>query len=364
VQQNIGHRNASITVPHNAAPHKAVPHNSVSHNAVSQNSVSHNAVPHNAVRQNESRLSHLLGTLLSSFGRSLSPATSGTRSAGVASLLIHRSVNTLLIHSSGNVRMVTLILAVAALIATGPGSVSAFQQPRPNPGQAAQPGQVRKTAPVVRPAKAIVVDDRLSALRRQPDLLSTVLRRLHVGHKVWIVAERKATADQPHFYRVAVTRRTSGWIHAAALIAPARPGEDQRFAKLISDSMDGFERAMRARLFVQYFPRSPLVPGMLLTMGEEAERAARSLAPKSTRRIAKKETQHIDATERDYYLSDAGLDRYSRIGISFDFNTTTDEYVYDGRAYRELIARYPKSDAAEIARKRLDNVGRKLATRH
>jgi hypothetical protein len=53
-------------------------------------------------------------------------------------------------------------------------------------------------------------------------------------------------------------------------------------------------------------------------------------------------------------LNYAGLDRYNRIGITFDYDTAAERIVYDGAAYRELLRKYPRSAEANEARQRLE----------
>jgi hypothetical protein len=243
-----------------------------------------------------------------------------------------------------------LILVPIWLFFAGPSAL-AFQSP----------GQRSGNRPHF--TKAFVVDDRLSVLRRSPGLKSTVVRRLHLGRKVWVVGKRPASKDEPAFYRVAVSRRSSGWIHAGALSIPGRKGEDDRLMRLIGEVSDGFDRIMLYRLFIDNFRHSPLVPQALQQLGEEAESAAASLTSRSRRRLAKLGSEHAEATPRDYYLCDAGLDRYSRIGIAFDFDPKAGEYVYEGRGYREILARFPKAEVATKARARLDAIDKKLGRR-
>jgi hypothetical protein len=94
-------------------------------------------------------------------------------------------------------------------------------------------------------------------------------------------------------------------------------------------------------------------------MAQEAEHASVALSQN-----ARKHLKDIDARSdnlRDYYLSDTGLDRYSKLGIAFDLKPSTAEYVYDGKAYREIVKRFPHSAEAQQARKRLDSAGQRLA---
>lgn len=206
--------------------------------------------------------------------------------------------------------------------------------------------------------KAFVIDDRLSALRREPGLQSMVIRRLRLGHAVFIVGISRHQAGQPRFCRVAVTRRTRGWIHESALAVQGRTGEDQRIMKLIEGS-DGVDKIALCRILSQRFSQSQLVPRTMLQLGEEAERVAETLSQRTRRRLA--EVRGADASLRDYYLSDAGLDRYSKLGVVFGFNEATGEFVYDGKAYREVVRRFPDGEAASLARQRLELNNRKMA---
>ena len=73
---------------------------------------------------------------------------------------------------------------------------------------------------------AIVADERLAALRSSPDPSARLLRRLSRGHLVSIRGSGRSR-DGLLFYRVAVTRRTSGWLQSEALIASWRDGRCQ-----------------------------------------------------------------------------------------------------------------------------------------
>lgn len=217
--------------------------------------------------------------------------------------------------------------------------------------------------PATRPAyqRAFVIDDRLSALRRQPGVQSEVIHRLRLGRVVYVVGASSG-AGHTRFCRVAVTRRTRGWIHPSALAVQGRAGEDQRIVKLIETASDGLDRIGLCRILVERFGQSRLVPRALLTLGEEADRAAETLTQRARKRLA--EVQAGNATTlSDYYLNDAGLDRYSKLRIVFDFNESMSEFVYDGRAYRDVVRRFPDREEATIARKRLELAGRKMAQR-
>jgi len=207
--------------------------------------------------------------------------------------------------------------------------------------------------------KAFVINERLSVLRREPGLRSQVVRRLRLGHPVFILSTSKPKTGQPRFCRVAVTRRTRGWVHESALGVPSRRGDDRRIMSLIEGSSDAFDRITLCRIIIERFSYSQFVPHALLLLGEEAERVADTLSQRTRRRLA--EVRGTDASLRDYYLSDAGLDRYSRLGIVFDFNESTGEFIYDGKAYREIIMRFPKREEARLARERMDLTNQKTA---
>lgn len=209
--------------------------------------------------------------------------------------------------------------------------------------------------------KAFVVDDRLSVLRRNADVKSPVIHRLRIGRPVFIFASKASGPNQPGFYRVAVSRRTRGWIHQAAVAVPGRAGEGERFMKLISNTGDGMDRIMLCRLFLEHFNRSALAPQALLAIGEEAEHAAATLTRNARKRLKELDEKNGNASLRDYYLNDSGLDRYSKLQVAFDFKDSTAEYNYDGSAYREILRRFPNSREAQVARARLDRAERRLA---
>lgn len=226
--------------------------------------------------------------------------------------------------------------------------------------QSGTPSATVKPAPPASPArfiKAFVIDDRLSALRRDSDIQSEVIQRLRLGRRVFIIGTKGGRQGNPTFYRVAVTRRTRGWIHHAALTVPGRPGEDERVMRLLETASDGLDRISMCELFLEHFSRSKLAPRALLALAQEADRAATTLSRRARKRLAKLDEE----SPRDYYLNDPGLDRYSKLRVKFDFNPSTNEYVYDGQAYREIIKRFPASDEAKRARQRLDRAEQKLA---
>jgi hypothetical protein len=212
-------------------------------------------------------------------------------------------------------------------------------------------GQKRRVPPGGR--VAVVVDERLSALRAMPDLRARLIERLSRGRLVSIRGEK--VVDGLRFYRVAVTRRTAGWLQREAVVVPWRRGDDLRLVTLIENS-DEFDRIVRARTFLDAFPHSPLSPRVLALYASAADEVAAKLSRDAQRRFAKVELPANGAPEYSYYLNYNGLDRYNRNGITFIFDRRSKTFSYDGGAWREILQRYPNSPEAAEARKRLEAV--------
>jgi len=200
---------------------------------------------------------------------------------------------------------------------------------------------------------AVVVDERLAVLREAPSLTAGIVRRLGRGRLVAVTGAREA-AEGVRFYRVVVTRRTGGWVQAEALVTPGRAGEDERLLRLVRAS-DGFDRVSRARLFLENFPRSPHRPAVLLLLGDAASEAARRLTREARRRLDERELAATGAPLKSYFLNYSGLDRYGRQGVFFRFDEAAKSFHYDGRAWREIFRRHPRSPEAAEARARLND---------
>ncbi len=220
---------------------------------------------------------------------------------------------------------------------------------RPGFAQSGQPGE--RTVP--RFTRAVVVDDRLSALREEADQQSPVKQRLRLGRKVYIFGSKGGTPVWPRFYRVAVTRRTRGWVHHQAIAVPGRRGEDERVIRLIEETTDSLDKIALCRIFMEHFNHSPLAARALLHLAEESDRAADALTRRARKRLADLKKDDTDVDLRDFYLNDPGLDRYSKLRVRFDFEEATASYAYDGQAYRDIIRRFPASEEAARSRKRL-----------
>lgn len=197
---------------------------------------------------------------------------------------------------------------------------------------------------------AVVVDERLSALRDAPELSANLLRRLGRGRFVAVTGEREGRGGVT-FLRVAVTSRTGGWVQSEALVRPSRAGDDARLLRLIRGSGE-FDRLARARIFLDAFPRSALRPAVLLLFGDAAEEAADRLSREARRRLDPREMEAGGAPPATYFLNYNGLDRYRRQGVVFNFDAAG-RFRYDGAAFREILRRHPHSTEAAEARKRL-----------
>ena len=200
---------------------------------------------------------------------------------------------------------------------------------------------------------AVVVDERLAALRSTPDLSGRLVRRLGRGRVVAIRGSR-TVADGVVFLLVNVTTRTHGWIQREAVVSAARAGDDQRLLDLIKAS-EVFDRIVRARIFLDNFTRSPLRPQVLLLFSDAAEEQAARLSRDASQRLKVERLNRTGSTapEFSYFLNYTGLDRYNRQRVGFTFDRTTKHFHYDGAALRELLRRYPNSPEAIAAHKRL-----------
>ena len=198
---------------------------------------------------------------------------------------------------------------------------------------------------------AVVVDERLAALRSTPELNGKLVRRLGRGRLV-AVRSVKVGRDGVTFLFVNVTSRTRGWIQRESVASSARAGDDVRLFHLIQNS-HGFDRISRCRIFLDHFRRSPLRPAVLLLLGDTAEDLSAKLSQSAARKLR---NAPLEAPELTYYLNYSGLDRYNRVGVHFLFNPTTKHLHYDGAAWREILKRHPRSPEAITASQRLLNL--------
>jgi hypothetical protein len=170
--------------------------------------------------------------------------------------------------------------------------------------------------------RCFVIDGRLSALRAEPYLSGALLKRLRVGRVVYVVG-RARDREGRLWVRVAVTRRTRGWLVADAIARPGETSGEGRLRRLMDD-LTGIDRLEVARLAADRFPR--LRASALAAIADEAGAAAATLSERANRRLG----ALADATKDDVralMLSDPGLDRFNRLGVFFDVDTETRSFV-------------------------------------
>ena len=237
-----------------------------------------------------------------------------------------------------NLAQILRAIVCAGIILVSSGARMQAQQRRVPPG-----GRI-----------AVVVDARLAALRAAPNPSANLLRRLGRGRFVSIRGSQR-TSEGLVFHRVAINRRTSGWLQSEAVVAGWHPNDDDRLLNLLTGP-DEFERAARARIFLDTFPRSPLRPTVLLLYSQAAEEAAEQLTRAAQRQFTRNEIPENGAPLFSYFLNYNGLDRYNRQGVKFVFDESARTFHYDGGALREILRRYPQSKEAEEARKMLEKL--------
>lgn len=204
---------------------------------------------------------------------------------------------------------------------------------------------------------AVVIDESLAVLRIKPSLFSDSIQRMRRGRKVQIIESKEA--DGVIFYRVSATPKNYGWVQSEAVFGKFKRGDDERLARLVQAS-EGFDQIEIARQFLEIYPVSSLRPPILLLMGDLIEEIAVKLSRDATRQLDKREMAASGAPLHSFYLNYVSLDRYRKLGIVFLFNSNTRNFHYDGASWREIIAKFPNSNEAAEARKRLDSLKEKL----
>jgi hypothetical protein len=198
--------------------------------------------------------------------------------------------------------------------------------------------------------RALVFDERISALRARPDLKAPLRQRLRRGRVVGILGATKNKSGA-RFLRVAISRNTRGWVLADAVARRGNLADAERLMGLIEETGDDFTKIKLARLCADEYGTTKFAPRALLILGRAAEGVADRLTREAKRRIGDEES--VGGLQRHlYFLNYAGLDRYNRIGVTFDYDETEDRMIYDGKAYRELLRRYPRSEEANEAREK------------
>ena len=204
---------------------------------------------------------------------------------------------------------------------------------------------------------AVVVDERLAVLRAEPSLFAKPIQRMRRGRIVQISDSKEA--DGVTFYRVSVPPNNYGWVQADAVVGKFRRGDDERMAKLVQ-SFDGFEQIECAMLFLETFAASPLRPAILLLLGDLMEEITLKISNDATKRLNRRAMAASGAPLHSFYLNYVSLDRYRKLGIGFLFNSSAKLLHYNGASWREIVAKFPNSNEAKEAQKRLDSLKEKM----
>lgn len=201
------------------------------------------------------------------------------------------------------------------------------------------------------PISAVVVIEKLAVLRFEPDLAAIQIQRLQIGRNLLIIGERQ-TADDITFLRVSLSPDKSGWIQSEAVAAAARSGDAERVARIIRVAQD-FEQLELASIFLENFPKSAFRPAILLLAGDLAQEAANKISRAAQRKLNSDEMQASGAPVYSFYRNFNELDRYRKLNINFIFDLSARQFNYDGATWREILQKYPASNEAVEARKRL-----------
>jgi hypothetical protein len=204
---------------------------------------------------------------------------------------------------------------------------------------------------------AVVIDETLSVLRETPSLFSQPVQRMRRGRRVQILGSREA--DGITFLKVAALPSGSGWVQADAVFGNFRKGDEERLARLVQAS-DGFDQLEIATEFLDLYPRSALRPSILLLFGDVVEEAAVKLSRDASNRLSRREMAATAAPLHSYFLNFVSLDRYRKLGIVFQFNSSNRTFHYDGKSWAEVAAKFPQSPEAAEAQKRLDALKLKM----
>lgn len=205
---------------------------------------------------------------------------------------------------------------------------------------------------------AIVIDESLSVLRKEPSLYSEAVHRMSRGRLVLISGITEA--DGVKFYKVAVPPKNWGWVQADAVFGKFRTGDDERLVRLVQ-ALDGFDQIEAATEYFMLFPESTFRPSILLLYGDLLEEVAAKLSKDATGRLKRTEMAASNAPLYSYYLNFVGLDRYRKLGVIFLFNSNTKQFHYDGGSWAEITKKFAGSPQAAEAQKRIDSLKAKLA---
>ncbi len=245
----------------------------------------------------------------------------------------------------------TLLLITVAFCGTvSAQSKKPASQTKPRPTTSAKSVEIGKTA--------VVVDETLSVLRKDPSLYSLPVHRMQRGRNVQILGVTEA--DGVKFYKVTAPPTSFGWVQADAVFGKFRPGDDERLARLVQ-ALDGFDQIEAANQYFAIYPESKFRPSILLLFGDLLEEVAAKLSKDATSRLKRTEMAASNAPLHSYYLNYVSLDRYRKLGVIFLFNSNTKQFHYDGGSWAEIIKKFPGTPEAAEAQKRIDSLKVKMA---
>ncbi|MFN0279490.1 MAG: hypothetical protein ACKVRN_12975 [Pyrinomonadaceae bacterium] len=249
-------------------------------------------------------------------------------------------------------RLFTIFLLSAVVFC---GSLSAQQKKR-LPTAKAKPA-AQKSSEIGQ--TAVVVDETLAVLRKNPTLFSESVHRMSRGRLVQIMGATEA--DGVKFYRVTVPPKNFGWVQADAVFGKFRSGDEERFARLVQ-ALDGFDQIEAAIEFFKLYPNSKIRPSILLLFGDLIEEEAAKISKHANNNLKRAAMAASAAPLHSYYLNYNRLDRYRKLGVVFLFNSAAKQFHYDGATWKEIVTKFPASPEAAEAQKRLDSLKVKMET--
>jgi len=172
-------------------------------------------------------------------------------------------------------------------------------------------------------SRAFVIDSTVAVLRVRPSLDAAITKRLSDGRRVVILSQLR-DRDGTQWTRVAVTRRTRGWVLAIALASPGDRGDERRMLDLLDDA-EGIHRLRVARTATDHFPA--VRAQATAVFNDEADRAALELSARLQARHELPSARSDPMAIRAHLLSDPMLDRYLRLGLSFDVDVASLTYT-------------------------------------
>jgi hypothetical protein len=219
-------------------------------------------------------------------------------------------------------------------------------------------GQKSRTVrKIVKPAdtksSVVIVDERLSVLRKEPSLYADPIKRLKTGSLLTVFDQKKA--DGVLFFKVSDRTALTGWIQGQAFAGTFRKNDDFGLVRLIHGS-SGFIQIQRCAIFLNLFPTSELRPTILLLFGDRIESLADAISKRAKETLIDREMAAAKAPVHSFYLNYHELDRYRALGIRFFFNEETNTLHYSGDAWFEITTNHPNSEATIEARERIKSL--------